>query len=135
MEIVEQNKVREEYYLEAIRYMENAKETLKKANKVDDMYQDSKYVKTACGIAYNAVLKAMDGYFLLKDVKVPKSRKSIEFYRNNTSKIDQKLLGYLNGAYAILHLEGYYDGILVVDAINAGFNIAYKIIDKIKPAA
>ena len=135
MEIVEQNKVREEYYLEAIRYMENAKETLKKANKVDDMYQDSKYVKTACGIAYNAVLKAMDGYFLLKDVKVPKSRKSIEFYRNNTSKIDQKLLGYLNGAYAILHLEGYYDGILVVDAINAGFNVAYKIIDKIKPAA
>jgi len=135
MEIVEQNKVRAEYYEEAIRYMENAKETLKKANKVDDMYQDSKYVKTACGIAYNAVLKAMDGYFLLKDVKVPKSRKSIEFYRNNTSKIDQKLLGYLNGAYAILHLEGYYDGILVVDAITAGFNVAYKIIDKIKPAA
>ena len=115
--------------------MENAKETLKKANKVDDMYQDSKYVKTACGIAYNAVLKAMDGYFLLNDVKVPKSRKSIEFYRNNSSKIDQKLLGYLNGAYAILHLEGYYDGILVVDAITAGFNVAYKIIDKIKPAA
>jgi hypothetical protein len=135
MEIVEQNKVRAEYYKEAIRYMENAKETLKKADKDGDMYQDSKYVKTACGIAYNAVLKAMDGYFLLKDLKVPKSRKSIEFYRTNTSKIDQKLLGYLNGAYAILHLEGYYDGILVVDAINAGFKIAYKIIDKIRPAA
>ena len=42
MEIVEQNKVKAEYYMEAIRYMENAKETLKKANKDGDMYQDSK---------------------------------------------------------------------------------------------
>ena len=32
-------------------------------------YLDDKYVKTACGNAYNGVLKALDGYFILKDVK------------------------------------------------------------------
>ncbi|MCL6102727.1 MAG: DUF5618 family protein, partial [Bacteroidetes bacterium] len=69
METTEQNKIKAEYYKEAIRYMDNAKETLKKAGKEDDLYQDSKYVKTASGIAYNAVLKALDGYFILKEVK------------------------------------------------------------------
>lgn len=135
MGTLEQNKIKAEYYKEAIRYMDNAKETLKKAGKDGDFYQDSKYVKTASGIAYNAVLKALDGYFILKEVKVPKSRKSIEFYRTNASKIDKKVLNCLNSAYNILHLDGYYDGILSVEVINTGLKLAYTIIDKIKPAA
>jgi hypothetical protein len=135
MGTLEQDKIKSEYYEEAIRYMDNAKETLKKAGKEDDFYKDDKYVKTACGIAYNAVLKALDGYFILKEVKGPKCRKSIEFYRTNTSKIDKKALNYLNSAYNILHLDGYYDGILSVDVISTGFKYAYTIIDKIKPAA
>ena len=124
-----------EYYKEAVRYMENAKETLKKAGKDKDFYKDDKYVKMACGIAYSAVLKAMDGFFLLKEVKRQKGRKSIEYYRDNISKIDRKLLNYLNNAYFILHLEGYYEGNLSVDTINSGLKSAYLIIDKIKPAA
>ena len=135
MGTAEQNDIRTAYYNEAIRYMDNAKETLKKAGKEEDIYQDEKYVKTACGIAYCAVLKALDGYLLLKDVKVPKRRKSIEFYRNNIAKIDRKLMAYLNNTYTILHLDGYYDGIVYVDTISAGFKSAYFIIDKIKPAA
>ena len=75
------DKIKNEYYDEAIRYMENAKETLKKAGKEDDLYQDDKYVKTACGIAYCAVLKALDGFFILKEVKKRRGRKSIEYYR------------------------------------------------------
>jgi hypothetical protein len=135
MGTLEQNKIKAEYYKEAIRYMDNAKETLRKAGKEGDLYIDSKYVKTASGIAYSAVLKALDGYFITKEIKAPKSRKSIEFYRTNTSKIDKKMLNYLNSAYNILHLDGYYDGILSVDVINTGFKLAYTIIDKIKPAA
>jgi hypothetical protein len=118
MGTAEQNIIMAEYYNEAIRYMDNARENLKKAGKDGDTYQ-----------------KALDGYFLLKDIKLPKNRKSIEFYRSHVAKIDQKLLVYLNGAYSVLHLEGYYDGILVVDIIMSGFKIAYTIIDKIKPAA
>ncbi|MEI7420720.1 MAG: DUF5618 family protein [Prolixibacteraceae bacterium] len=131
----EQDRIKKEYYEEAIRYMENANDNLKNAGKEDDFYKDDKYVKTACGIAYNAVLKALDGYFITKEVKVPKRRKSIEFYRDNIARIDRKLMAHLNNAYTVLHLDGYYDGNVIVDTINSGFKSAYLIIDKIKPAA
>ena len=68
----DQDKIMYEYYEEAIRYMDNANETLKKAGKEEDFYKDDKYVKTACGIDYIAVLKAFDGYFIITEVKVPK---------------------------------------------------------------
>jgi hypothetical protein len=129
------DQIKNEYYDEAIRYMENAKEALKKAGKEDDLYQDDKYVKTACGIAYCAVLKALDGFFILKEVKKQRGRKSIEYYRENISKIDRKLLHYLNNAYSTLHLEGYYEGNVSVDTIHSGLKSAYLIIDRIKPAA
>ena len=135
MGTADQDKIKSEYYVEAIRYMDNAKETLTKAEKEDDLYKDDKYVKTACGIAYCAVLKALDGYLLLKEVKKQKGRKSIEYYRENISKIDRKLMQYLNNAYMTLHLDGYYDGNVSVDTISSGFKSAYLIIDKIKPAA
>lgn len=135
MSTADQDKIRSEYYVEAIRYMDNAKETLKQAGKDDDLYKDDKYVKTACGIAYSAVLKALDGYLLLKEIKKKKGRKSIEYYRDNVSKIDKKLLHYLNNAYFTLHLEGYYEGNLSVDTINSGLKSAYLIIGKIEPAA
>ncbi len=48
MKITDQNKVITNYYAEAIRYMDNAKETLKKAGKDRGEYADDKYVKTAC---------------------------------------------------------------------------------------
>ena len=51
MVIEEQNRIRKTYYNEAIRYMENARETLQKAGKEDRFYIDKKYVKTACGTA------------------------------------------------------------------------------------
>jgi hypothetical protein len=47
--------------------MENARETLQKAGKSGRYYTDDKYVKAAYGIAYNGVLKALDGYLLLKN--------------------------------------------------------------------
>ena len=135
MGTADQDKIRSEYYVEALRFMDNARETLIKAGKEDDLYKDDKYVKTACGIAYCAVLKALDGYLLLKEVKRQKGRKSIEYYRENISKIDRKLMQYLNNAYMTLHLDGYYDGNVSVDTISSGFKSAYLIIDKIKPAA
>ena len=58
MGLDEQNQLKIKYYSEAIRYMDNAKATLKSAGKEDDYYNDDKYVKTACGTAYNGVLKA-----------------------------------------------------------------------------
>ena len=135
MTIQEQQQLREKYYGEAIRYMDNAKECLTKAKKEGKMYNDQKYVKAACGIAYSGVLVALDCFLILKDIHKPKGkeRKSIEYYQNNLGKLDRKMMMTMNCAYQILHLSGYYDGVQSVNVIKEGFDFAYTIIEKIKP--
>jgi hypothetical protein len=126
--------VRQKAYAEAMRYMDNAKETLKRAGKDNCYYSDSKYVSTACGTAYKGVLIALDTFLALKDVqKCRGKRKSIEYYTMHVSKLDKKMLKYLNSAYAILHIAGYYEGVLDVRAVKSGFDAAYSIIECIKP--
>jgi len=136
MSIQEQQLLKYKYYNEAVRYMDNAHECLKKAKKEGKYFNDPKYVKMACGTAYNGLLKALDGFFILKNIELPKGRgrKSIEFYHDHLAKIDKKMLHSLNSAYQILHLWGYYDGIENVKIIKEGFADAYAIINKIKPA-
>jgi len=137
MLIQEQQKLKTKYYSEAMRYMDNAKECLKNAKKEDGYYTDKKYVKMACGTAYSGVLVALDYFLELKGIKKPKGkvRKSIEFYQENLSNHDKKMLTILNSAYDILHLSGYYDGIENASVIKTGFEEAYKIIERIKPEA
>ena len=134
MSIREQQDLKEKSYTEAIRYMDNAKDTLRKAGKENNFYNDKKYVSSACGIAYRGVLIALDAYLKMKDIKEPKKRrKSIEFYESNISKLDKKMLKHLDTVYGVLHIEGYYECILDSRVIAAGFDNAYQIIDKIKP--
>ncbi|GHT66868.1 hypothetical protein FACS189452_03510 [Bacteroidia bacterium] len=122
-------------YAEALRYMSNAEETLQKAIKEDGYYKDRKYVRSACGIAYLGVLEALEKWLELKDVPDPKKqRKTILFYQNNVAKWDKKLSIELHVAYEILHREGYYDGIQKVSIVREGFDSAYEIISRIKPA-
>ena len=122
-------------HAEAVRYMDNAKEALQKSRKDDYYYSDKKYVRTACAIAYSGILLALDAWFVLKGIPKPskKQRKSIEYYMSNVAQIDKKLAAFLHSAYNVLHLDGYYDGETNVKVIAAGFEIAYKIIEKIKP--
>jgi len=136
MSIQEQQQTKEKYFNEAMRYMDNAKGYLKDAQKEGDFYRDPKYVRTACGTAYSGVLFAMDGFFILKGMHTSNSkkvRKSIEYYQKSLGKIDKKMLDYLNSAYKILHLYGYYDGIDDARVVKLGFENAQVIIDKIKP--
>ena len=137
MSIQEQQELKEKYYGEAMRYMENARECLKNAKKEGGYYQDRKYVRMACGTAYSGMLIALDGFFILQGLHKPtaKERKSIEYYQKNITNLDRKMLSTLNSAYHILHLSGYYDGIEKAIVVKAGFDEAYKIIEKIKPAA
>ena len=122
-------------YSEALRYMKNAEDTLLKARKEGRNYIDKKYVRTACGTAYNGVLIAVDAWFAIKGIPDPpkKQRKSISYYTYNIAKIDGKLLSDLESAYSILHLSGYYDGITNVKVVTDGFELAHHIIDRIKP--
>ena len=135
MSIQEQQTLKEEYYSEAVRYMDNAKEYLKNAKKEGNFYRDKKYVKTACGTAYSCMLVALDCFLILKGVNKPKGkiRKSIEYYQSNITLIDKKMLDYINNAYEILHLWGYYDGIGDAIVVKRGFDLANTLIEKIKP--
>ena len=137
MSTEEQKEVKEKYYGEAMRYMDNAGDCLKKAKKDGKFYNDPKYVKMACGTAYSGILVALDGFLLLKGIAKPKGkqRKSIDYYQSNIAKIDKKMLDYLNNAYEILHLWGYYDGIGDVIVVKRGFDLANSLINKIKLAA
>ena len=137
MSIQEQQELSEKSYSEAIRYMDNAKECLKNAQKDGNMYRDIKYVKTACGTAYCGVLVALDGFLKSKGIYSPdtkKIRKTVEYYQYNLAKLDKKMLDHFVCAYKILHLSGYYDGVDDVRVVSAGFDNAKNIIDKIKPA-
>ena len=118
-----------------MRYMDNAKECLQKAQKDGRYYNDQKYVRMACGTAYNGVLIALDGFFMLKDIEIPKGKKrrSIEFYHNNLALLDKEMLNTLNNVYKVLHLWGYYDGIEDVMIVQRGIEDAHTLIDKIKP--
>jgi hypothetical protein len=137
MPIEEQKIFLNKEYNEAIRYMDNAKDFLQKAKKDGKHYTDKKYVRVACGTAYNAILLALDAWFEIKGVQISnkKQRKSIEYYKSSVAKIDKKLLTNLHSAYNVLHLDGYYEGITSVKAIEAGFEDAYDIIEKINPNA
>jgi hypothetical protein len=130
-----QDEIKQRAYDEAMRYMSNAKETLQKARKEDKFYADKKYVRSACGTAYVGVLHALETYLELKGVEIPKKKKhkSIEFYVSSVAQLDGKLLKELNTVYRILHIEGYYEGILSAGIIKEGFDIAYSIIERIKP--
>ena len=110
-------------YKEAMRYIENARETLKLAGKDGKFYADEKYVRTASGTAYSGTLIALDCLFDVKNMPKRRGRKSIDYYQDNLGKIDKKLLKHLNTAYRVLHLEGYYEGETSISVINSGLNM------------
>ena len=121
---------------EAARYLANAKEILAtKAVPNGSFYDDTKYVKMACGTAYNAVLLAMDTYLEQKNETIQKGkyqRKNIKDYKAKLSQMeDREMQNLLNNAYDILHLYGYYDGINNKAVIDEGIHLAEKILEKI----
>ena len=86
-------------YDEAMRYIENAKETLKKAGKKDGEYGDIKYVQTASGTAYVGILLALDEFLSRREGDAFKKPKSIEDYQRRVTKQDKKVLKWLNLVY------------------------------------
>jgi hypothetical protein len=131
----QQEEIKQRAFAEAMRYMDNAKELLKKSRKDDFYYEDKKYVRISCGAAYHAVLIALDAFLELKGVPSlsKKKRKSIEYYLMHVGEHDRKLLKELNTVYNILHLDGYYDGVQNARIIAEGFEVACRIIDRIRP--
>jgi hypothetical protein len=135
MDVEDQERVKQEAYKEAIRYIANAKDDLIKAGKDGNIYKDAKYVRRASGTAYSGVLIALDAWLELKEVILPKgkTRKTVEFYNTEVAKRDKKLGKQFRLVYNALHLSGYYDGNLSSGNIKDGFEMAGLIINRIKP--
>jgi hypothetical protein len=122
---------------EALRYLQNAKEILKKARVEDGRYADVKYVQEACGIAYLAVLKAIDEYLLKKGLDKKNLPKSVDAYRKMLQKYltvhNGRLLREFEDIYDELHIAGYYRGMLhSVEVVKAAIKSAKAFIEKLK---
>ena len=111
---------------EAKRYLDNAKEILReKAGKEDGYYQDAKYVKMAGHTAYTGVLFTLDRYF----GKKTKGRQDVDWYKQNLSRFDKKVLNSFLTAYQVLHLDMAYDGAKSADLAKLGMQEAERIMD------
>ena len=122
---------------EALRYLENAKAILKSIPVEDNTYTDVKPVQEACGTAYLAILKAIDEYLLRKGFDEKELPESVDGYREALRKHlmvhNGKLLKEFEKLYKLLHIAGYYRGLLedvivVKDALKA----AKIFVEKIK---
>ena len=130
-------KEKETRYREAVRYMNNATELLRtKAYKKDRFYEDAKYVRMACGTAYNGVLLALETYFEQKGVPIENKKNgriNVKDFEKRLAGLNKKMLNEFRATYEVLHLSGYYEGLTKYDVIQSGMDSAVQIINKIKP--
>ena len=120
---------------EALRYLENASEILKKTPVEDNTYTDIKPVQEACATAYLAILKAIDEFLAKKGVNEKELPQTVDGYRDMLRKYaivhDGKLLKEFEKLYKALHIAGYYRGLLedvtmVKDALKAAKSFIAK---------
>ncbi|MCL4536561.1 MAG: DUF5618 family protein, partial [Nitrospirae bacterium] len=98
---------------------------------------DDKYVKSACGVAYLGVLKAIEESLINKGLTRKELPKKVEEYRKALQKYvsihNGKLLKEFDDLYDELHIAGYYRGMLHrVDVVKAVLKGAKEFIEKIK---
>jgi hypothetical protein len=122
---------------EALRYLENARAILRTASIEDNTYTDGKPVQEACGTAYLAVLKAIDEYLVKKGIEEKELPQSVEGYREMLRKYlmirNGRLLKEFDKLYKLLHIAGYYRGLLEdVTVVKDALKAAKIFIEKIK---
>ena len=125
----------------ARRYLQNAREELKKAGliKETNTYRDYKYVSSASGLAFRGVLEALKALFLDRGVFRNSSEMNRKLKRhdmyfrtlkglNGLGKDRDILMYLLEDVYDILHIGGYYRELRSKKAIDDGFEKAERII-------
>lgn len=122
---------------ESLRYLQNAKELLARSPIEDDNYIDVKPVREALGTAYLAVLEAINEALLKKGLSKKELPKSVDEYRKVLRKYfavyDGKLMRSFESLYDMLHIAGYYRGLLYnTTVVKDALKIAKEFIDKLK---
>lgn len=122
---------------EPLRYLHNAKELLSKSPIEGKVYTDVKYVKSACGVAYLAVLEAINEALLRKGIPKKELPKKVEEYekalKKHISAHNGKLLKEFTMLYDALHIAGYYRGLIYnVDMVKDALKAAKEFIEKVK---
>lgn len=122
---------------EAPKYLQNAKEILKKSPIESNTYTNVKVIREAFGTAYLAVLEAINEALIEKGLTKKELPKSVEAYREMLRKHlavrNGKLLREFEKLYDMLHIAGYYRGLLYdVTVVRDAFKAANAFIEKIK---
>jgi len=122
---------------EALRYLHNARQILKKVRREDHFYADIKPVQEACGTAYLAILKAIDEYLLAQGLNQKELPRSYEAYqkvlRRHLAIHNGKLFRQFDWLYDTLHIAGYYRGLLhQVDVVKNVLEATQQFIEKLK---
>lgn len=120
------------YYEEALRYVDNAEEQLKKSPIDERYYTDLKYVKSAGGIVYAGVEKSAKWFIELNGIKLPKEAKEPEITKALT-KINKKALNLFNDLYSYFHIAVYYNENNNVAKIKESLKVARNFMLYLKP--
>ena len=121
---------------EASRYLNNAKDILRSVSVEDNTYTDVKPVREALGTAYLAVLEAINEHLIKQGLTKRELPKSVDGYRKFLRKYmavrNGKLLREFEKLYDMLHIAGYYRGLLYDrDVVKDALKAAKTFIDKV----
>lgn len=122
------------YFKEADRFYKNAKQILSQANIEYNRYLDAKPVQESAGVAYLAMLKAIDGFLIENGVSADELPTSVTEYQKALKKFSArngKVMAAFNTAYENLHIFAYCRRGLGVKLVKEGFDRVKFVIERL----
>lgn len=120
------------FFEQADRFYRNAKDILAKVPISYRLYMDGKAVAEASATCYLAVLKALNGYLVLRGMDERNLPRSYYAYLDALKRClahNGKVKSALTIVYQNLHIFGYYRDGVNVSVIKEGFQAAKFIIE------
>ncbi len=121
---------------EGVRYLENSREILRRVPVERDIYLDRKPIREAMGTAYLAVLEAINEALIRRGVARKELPKSVDAYREalqrHLAPRNGKLMREFESLYDLLHIAGYYRGLLYDrKVVREALDAAQRFIEKV----
>ncbi len=121
---------------EGARCLENSREILRRVPVERDIYLDRKPIREAMGTAYLAVLEAINEALIRRGVARKELPKSVDAYREalqrHLAPRNGKLMREFESLYDLLHIAGYYRGLLYDrKVVREALDAAQRFIEKV----